>query len=180
MKYSFLILTSLMTAVTTVEPIMIFNFSNSDNLNDWYIMDDVVMGGRSDGHFSINNQNKGEFSGTVSLENYGGFSSVRYGVSTQKVDGHQKCIFRIKGDGKRYQLRLKSSKRDRHSYIQYFDTSGEWETITLELNEFHPSFRGRQLSIPNFPGDELEEISFLIANKKAETFKLELDWMELR
>jgi len=163
-----------------MDPLTIFNFSKTIETEGWYIMDDVVMGGRSDGHFRTNNQNKGEFSGTVSLENYGGFSSVRYGVPEQKVDGYQNCTFRIKGDGKRYQLRLKSSKRDRHSYIQHFDTSGEWETISLELNEFYPSFRGRRLSMPNYPTEVLEEISFLIANNKAEAFKLELDWMDLR
>ena len=165
---------------TTMDPLTIFNFSNGIETEGWYIMDDVVMGGRSEGEFKINNQGMGEFSGLVSLENYGGFSSVRYKLSSKDVTGYEKCVFRIKGDGKKYQLRMKSSQRDRHSYIQYFETNGQWQTIIIDLADFYPSYRGRRLSIPNYPAETLEEVSFLIANKKAEAFELQLDWMELR
>mgnify|MGYP001794145454 CR=1 FL=1 len=56
----------------------LFDFKKDSSLAGWSIVDDVVMGGRSAGHFKINREGHGEFYGTVSLENNGGFSSVRY------------------------------------------------------------------------------------------------------
>ena len=38
-----------------------------------------------------------------------------------------------------------------------------------------PAFRGNTLNIPNYPIKVLAEITFLIANKKAESFQLEID-----
>ena len=56
----------------------IFDFSKESDLRNWRIVDDVVMGGKSDGNFYINKDGHATFSGTVSLENNGGFSSVRH------------------------------------------------------------------------------------------------------
>jgi len=38
----------------------------------------------------------------------------------------------------------------------------------------HPAFRGTNLDIPNYDRESIEEIAFLISNKKAENFKLEI------
>jgi len=157
----------------------LFDFTKESDLSNWYIVDDVVMGGRSDGYFEINEKGHGLFHGEVSLENNGGFSSVRYRFEQQKIDAFQVCKIRLKGDGKAYQFRAKTDKYDRHSYVYHFETSGEWEVISIPLNEMYPSFRGMQLDMPNFPSSELEEVAFLIANKKAESFKLEVDWIGL-
>jgi hypothetical protein len=43
----------------------------------------------------------------------------------------------------------------------------------------YPSFRGQTLDLPNFKGDFLEEIVFLIGNKKNESFELLIDSIEL-
>jgi len=153
----------------------IFDFEPTSDLSNWFILDDVVMGGRSDGHFEINENGHGQFYGDVSLENYGGFSSVRYNLQEAKVDAFTKCIIRLKGDGKDYQFRVKSSSRERHSYIQSFETNGDWQEIEIDLKKMYPSFRGRKLNIPNYPCEYLGEIAILIGNKKNESFKLEID-----
>ena len=49
----------------------------------------------------------------------------------------------------------------------------------MNLKDFYPSFRGQTLNLPNFNGDSLEEIVFLIGNKKDESFELKLDKIEL-
>jgi NADH dehydrogenase [ubiquinone] 1 alpha subcomplex assembly factor 1 len=43
-----------------------------------------------------------------------------------------------------------------------------------------PGFRGMKPNIPDYPGKQMEEISFLIANKKAESFRLEIDKILLK
>jgi NADH dehydrogenase [ubiquinone] 1 alpha subcomplex assembly factor 1 len=39
---------------------------------------------------------------------------------------------------------------------------------------------GRTLDIPNFSGTSLEELSFMIANKENEEFRLELDVLSIK
>ena len=158
---------------------LIYDFDKNSKLNNWNIVDDIVMGGRSAGECYINDQGNAVFQGRVSLENNGGFSSFRHRFAQEKVDAYEKVQIRLKGDGKRYQFRVKSSKYDRHSYIYYFQTTGEWETIEVPLEEMYPTFRGRKLKMPNYPGNEMEELAFLIANKKAEDFRLEIDFLKL-
>ncbi|WP_367390636.1 CIA30 family protein [Lewinella sp. LCG006] len=158
---------------------LLFDFTIDTDLAAWRVVDDVVMGGRSDGHFKINEAGNGLFYGEVSLENNGGFSSVRHRFSAIPVGDYSHCVIRLKGDGRRYQLRFKSSLNDAHSYIYYFTTSGEWEEITVPLAEMYPTFRGRKLRMPNYPGEQLAEVAFLIGNKEAQTFRLELDYLRL-
>jgi NADH dehydrogenase [ubiquinone] 1 alpha subcomplex assembly factor 1 len=88
-------------------------------------------------------------------------------------------VLRIKGDGKRYQFRVKDKTSQYHSYITYFETSGEWQTVRLPLRDFYPSFRGRKLRIPNFNHSQIAEVAFLIGNKKAESFELVIDMIGL-
>lgn len=167
-----LLLGLLYTQVT--EPMTIFQFSHDSSLDNWYIMDDVVMGGRSNGSMELNDEGHGEFAGHVSLENNGGFSSVRFRIDDAlvNIEGHNICKLRIKGDGKSYQFRTKRSPSQRYSYIYEFTTTGEWETIDIPLIDMYPSFRGYRLDRSNYTADSLGEIAFLISNKKNENFKL--------
>jgi hypothetical protein len=43
----------------------------------------------------------------------------------------------------------------------------------------YPRFRGYRLDIPNYQGESLTEIAFLIGNKVRETFQLEIDYINL-
>ncbi|RAI95101.1 complex I intermediate-associated protein 30 (CIA30) [Algoriphagus yeomjeoni] len=158
--------------------LMLYQFDKNSSASDWRIVDDVVMGGRSDGSFRINEEGNGVFEGSVSLENNGGFSSVRHRATFQ-VQGQKTIKIRLKGDGSNYQFRVKADTNDRHSYIADFQTSGDWQTVEIQLSAMYPAFRGRNLSIPNFNQAKIEEIAFLIGNKKAQTFRLEIKSIEL-
>jgi len=84
-------------------------------------------------------------------------------------------VLRIKGDGKRYQFRIKADLSDNYSFIQYFETNGEWQTVKISLDEMYAVYRGRNVDRPNFNADHIEEIRFLIGNKKPQDFALEID-----
>ena len=158
----------------------LFNFNLNSDLSNWAIVDDVVMGGRSDGNFEIGEQGHAVFSGKVSVENNGGFSSVRYYMDQIDVSDYSKAIIRLKGDGKYYQFRTKSENYDRHSYVFSFKTSGDWENIEIPFSEMEAKFRGRQLNMSNYPGERLKEIAFLVGNKINESFRLEIDNITLK
>jgi len=159
---------------------MIYDFDKNSDLTNWYVVDDRVMGGISRGTLSINDQGHAVFKGKVSLDNNGGFSSIRFNAPLTKMDKYSSIVLRVKGDSKSYQLRIKSSFRDRQSYITNFETTGEWETIEIQLSDLYPSFRGRKLNMPNYDGKLMNELTFLIGNKKVETFQLEIDYIMLK
>lgn len=158
--------------------IILYQFDKNSPTRDWRVVDDGVMGGRSSGNFYVNESGNGVFEGFVSLENNGGFSSVRYREVFQ-IQDQSTIRIQLKGDGNKYQFRVKANSYDRHSYIAEFTTSGEWETIEIELTTMYPAFRGRSLSIPNFDKDQIEELAFLIGNKKEQKFHLEIKSIQL-
>jgi len=160
--------------------LMVYDFDINSDLNSWQVVDDNVMGGISKGTFYINEQGNAVFRGKVSLENNGGFSSIRFNSPPTKVAEYSSIVFRIRGDNKPYQLRIKSNSRDRISYVTYFETTGEWDTIEIQLSDMYPSFRGRKLDMPNYDGELMNELAFLIGNKKVEFFQLEIDWIKLK
>jgi len=47
--------------------------------------------------------------------------------------------------------------------------------IEIKLSDLIPTFRGRLLDMENYDGNELEELGFLIGNKKDEQFELIID-----
>lgn len=159
---------------------LIFDFHTQSDINNWRVLDDVVMGGRSSGSFTIDENGHGVFKGKVSLENNGGFSSLRYRFKKINTTEYTKVALRIKGDGKPYQFRVKANASDYYSYIGKFNTTNEWETIEIPLKEMYPAFRGLTLDIGNYNGDSIEEIAFLIGNKKAENFMLQIDSISLQ
>ena len=157
----------------------IFVFNKTSVISDWRLVNDVVMGGRSTSEFYLNEEGNGVFTGNVSLENNGGFSFLRYRFDEKNIEGYKKVILRLKGDGKEYQFRVKSNKNSQESYKKTFKTTGEWQTIEILLLELQPVFRGQKLNIPNFSSNKLEEIGFLIGNKKNESFSVILNKITL-
>ena len=158
----------------------IYNFNKNSNVHDWTIVDDGVMGGQSAGNYYLNSEGFGVFEGNISLANNGGFSSVRHNLNVTAVKSFTKIILTLKGDAKDYQFRIKSNINERYSYILSFSTSGDWQEIEIYLDKMYPVFRGQKLDLPNFYEDSIQEINFLIGNKKNESFKLMLDKIELR
>ena len=158
---------------------VIFDFDKSADIQNWRIVDDAVMGGMSSSTFKLSPDGNGVFEGTVSLENNGGFSMVRYQFDKMKVSKDDKIVIKLKGDGKKYELRIKDNSSNYYSYISSFTTSGDWQEIEIPLKDMYPSFRGRKLGSPNFSKNYIEDIAFLIGNKKPEKFKLLIDKIEI-
>ncbi len=160
--------------VLIINNMVLFDFSANSQPDKWQVVNDGVMGGLSQATFEVSDNGTALFTGSVSLENNGGFSSLRYNTGKINVEGYATLAIYLKGDGKKYQVRIRENNDDYFSFITTFQTSGKWETIELPLKEMFPSFRGRKLDRPNFNGNTIVELTFLIGNKKAESFTLEL------
>jgi hypothetical protein len=172
MKTIFIML--LINAIMQDPAAIIFDFNKEKSTTSWFVVNDGVMGGLSKGTLTVNDDGNGFFTGYVTTENNGGFSSIRYEFNEKEVSTYSHIVLKIKGDGKKYQFRIKEKASQRFSYISEFTTSGAWETIKIPLREFYPSFRGYTLNKPNFSGNMMEEIGILIGNKKKEVFSLEI------
>jgi NADH dehydrogenase [ubiquinone] 1 alpha subcomplex assembly factor 1 len=177
MKYVLLLLT--LSLFTRSNMKNIYTFSTQTNIKEWRIVNDDVMGGRSNSFLKISDAGNGQFLGHVSLANNGGFASIQLNTHVKLAEENKFVVLRVKGDGKRYELRLKGNTSQSESYVHPFSTSGEWQTLKLAISEFYPQFRGRKLNIPNFNFENIEQLSFLIANSQEEDFELLIDWIGL-
>lgn len=160
------------------DEIIIFD-KNSSNQN-WYITNDDVMGGISNSSMKLDEEKKMIFSGNVSLDNNGGFAMTRLPVNINFNTKKTKVVLKLKGDGKKYQFRIKAKNNQRFWYIQSFQTSKSTEEIELPLNKFYASFRGYKLNVDNFSATTITEIAILIGNKKNENFKLSIEKIALK
>ena len=171
MKYLYILLVIIYYQNTMT----IFDSELHSSTNNWKIVNDNVMGGLSKSKVLIKESSNPVFSGHVSLENNGGFAMCQYHFDKLEMNNFSKFIIKVKGDGKNYQFRVKENALDSHSYISSFKTTGEWQKIEIPFNEMFPSFRGRRLNMPNYEGNKIEMVAFLIGNKKEENFQLEIE-----
>ncbi len=158
----------------------LFQFSQENGLQGWVIQDDGVMGGLSKGRVSINEGGNAVFTGDISLENNGGFSSMQVGFDPVDVSAFRAIYLGLKGDGKRYQIRVETEPGVRFGYAYDFETSGNWEVIRVPFRDMYAIRHGDRLDKPNYPGQQLAHIQILAGNKTEESFELELDKIWLK
>ena len=165
--------------VQTVMP-TITEFEKPEEADKWRSVDDVVMGGVSQSVFSVTPEETGVFSGELSLENNGGFASVRRNVEEVDFARVEAIALRVKGDGRPYQLRLQTETANNSvSYRAEFETTAdEWREVRLPLSDLEPVFRGRVVpDAPDLVASEIKQMGFLLADKQPGMFRLETDWI---
>ena len=163
---------------TSKKQILITDFSNLAG-QQWQIVNDGVMGGHSSSHLQINEDGNAVFLGHVSLQNNGGFASVKNSESLS-IEGSDFIRLHVKGDGKRYSFRIRTKTGEERNHWVYeirFDTKkDQWEIIDLSLNELKAVFRGRpQPGAPSADLSRIIEYGFLISDEQEGDFRLEID-----
>lgn len=157
----------------------LFNFSTATNAT-WQVVNDDVMGGRSTSRFGITN-GVAVFRGEVSLENNGGFASVRSLPARLDVGDANSFVIRVRGDGRRYKFSARmDNSYDSAIYQCAFTTKpGEWAEHRLPLKDFVASFRGRVLTdVPPLNPAKVSSVGFLISDEQAGPFQLEVAWIK--
>jgi len=167
-----LILPALLVATTLLD------FDDAADLALWRPVDDVVMGGVSRSSFERAGAGVARFSGNVSLENFGGFASVRTPPRDWDAAGAQAFLLRVRGDGKIYKFTVRTS--DGFDGIQYQSrfttTAGEWTDVRLPVREFVATFRGRKVPFAaSLDPAKARAIGFMISDKQAGPFELLVD-----
>ena len=161
---------------------MALTFDSPNEQPRWYAVDDGVMGGVSQSTFSVTN-NEGRFHGEVSLENGGGFASVRRepnGFEPTLADA-QGIALTVRGDGRTYQLRIKSTSLGNASAyrVKFTPSQDAWETLHFSWDAFEAVRRGTVLSdAPAVTPSEIHQLGFLIADRTAGPFRLQVSRIE--
>jgi len=147
------------------------DFSNPNTLRDSWIVNDGVMGGVSKS--SLRQDVDGMFfEGVVSLENNGGFASMR--SSVRFPQGTQLIELIAKGDGKRYKLVLRTELAPRVTYVADFIALPTWQTYRFNLSQFKSTFRGRDVNAPTLSFSDVIDFGILISNTQAGSFAIQL------
>lgn len=158
------------------------DFTDHKVRSQWGVTNDDVMGGVSTSNISVSKENKLIFSGEVSLENNGGFASLRSPIDDFDLSAYKGFLLKVKGDGKTYNLSFRQTKYfTGFNYTHKFHTEKDiWQVVKLPFSEFKLKYYGREVS--NFePPDKsnIKQISILISDKQQGPFKLEIEWIGL-
>ncbi|MDB4753863.1 CIA30 family protein [Akkermansiaceae bacterium] len=169
-----------LTLGPAVNSVAEFDKAESDSLS-WRVVDDGVMGGLSKGNFGVSDGGILTFKGTLSLENNGGFSSIRTEKVKMDLSGADGLLVRVRGDGRTYQMRFGTDARFRGmeiSFMAEFKTSkGEWLEVKIPYDQFKGSFRGMKLKDEVFDPSKISRVGLLLADKKPGEFELNVDWI---
>ncbi len=152
----------------------------SGMMGEWTVVNDGVMGGRSSSSINLDETGVAVFEGNLSLENNGGFASVRTDVQEGAFAAASRVLLRVRGDGKRYQLRLRPGKGfDGVAYAAGFGTkAGEWSTVELALDTLEPTYRGfRPRGVGPLDPSTVGQIGIMLADKQEGPFRLEIGWI---
>ena len=146
----------------------------------WPNVDDGVMGGVSSSRMRMEDS-IAVFEGNVSLENNGGFASVRSNSIVQDLTRFNAVRLRVRDDGKTYQFRISTSQSSNGvSYQMTFETEKDlWKEVELSFSDFEATFRGRPLpEEPPINASKISAFGLLIANKQVGPFRIEIDWIQ--
>jgi monofunctional biosynthetic peptidoglycan transglycosylase len=161
-------------------PVAEFTPGESEKL-DCRIVDDGVMGGLSKGKREISEDGILRFFGTLSLENNGGFSSLRTGPVKLDLSSAEGLMLRIKGDGRTYQVRLSTDAEYRGSEMSFqagFPTEkGKWTEVKVPFDRLLGTWRGMDLPDKTFDPAKIRRLGLIVADKKEGPFELRVDWI---
>ncbi len=152
------------------------DLTSLSSATSWYVVNDNVMGGRSNGSFEVE-QGVLRFAGRTNT-NGGGFSSIRTQPLRLDLSDLTGIQLRVKGDGRRYTWRLATDARWRDRQVSYwaeFDTrNGEWNVIDIPFASFVPKFRGSRLNGPALDPGQITGMGLMIYDEQDGPFELHL------
>jgi len=158
--------------------VTLLDFDDPADAALWRPVDDVVMGGVSRSAFEQAEPGVARFRGNVSLENFGGFASVRTPPRDWDTAGAEAFVLRVRGDGKTYKFTIRTGDGfDGIQYQQRFTTTaGTWSDARLPVSGFVATFRGRKVPFaPSLDPAKVRALGLMISDKQAGSFELLVD-----
>ncbi len=160
---------------------VLFDFSADNASDQWQIVNDGVMGGRSTSQATMAAEGQMRFAGNLSLENNGGFASVRSRPRQLALAPGDQVVLRIRGDGRKYTFNLYvPQRRPAFSYRVEFETKAdEWMEVKLPLDRFVATSYGREVRGLKLDPVQVNAVGLLLADKKPGPFQILVDWIKI-
>ena len=160
---------------------VLFDFSAENAADQWQIVNDGVMGGRSTSQATMAADGQMRFAGNLSLENNGGFASVRSKSRQLQLMPGDQIVLRVRGDGRKYTFNLYvPQRRMAFSYRVEFETKAdEWIEVKLPLERFVATSFGREVRGATLDPKQVNAVGILLGDKKAGPFQILVDWIRV-
>ena len=157
--------------------LVLTDFTSISSDLGWYVVNDNVMGGRSEGDFEEKEQGELSFTGRTNT-NGGGFSSIRTEPLQLDLSNHAGIRLHVMGDGRRYTWRLTTAARWRGRQVSYwadFETRNSiWSIVNIPFSSFVPRYRGYQLDGPELDAGQITGMGLMIYDGQDGPFELRL------
>ena len=155
----------------------------ADDTGQWFVVNDGVMGGRSDGGGFIADSLL-RFEGSVVTAG-GGFTSARLGLEGDELVDSTRIEMRVRPDGRTYGLTLEDAAEFRGRLVSHradFDigpVDGDgWAIASVEYDQLVPSVFGLLVDAPPFDPATAREFGIIIADGIDGDFVLDIDWID--
>jgi monofunctional biosynthetic peptidoglycan transglycosylase len=145
---------------------------------NWVCVNDTVMGGVSQSQVEPTADGM-RFTGTLSLDNNGGFTSVRTQPSALSLEGTTAFRVTVQGDGRAYDFTVRRDDvgiRGGSYRVRIETDPDEPVTVEVPLTAFQATAFGRPISAPPLAAapERISSVGFLLADKNPGTFALEV------
>ena len=162
------------------EPIT--DFESAEANEQWVVVNDGVMGGRSSGDRAFTDTTM-VFSGAINT-NGGGFSSLRLPLGPGVLAGHDRIVFRARADARSYMVTFDDSSPGRNRRVSFrapieFETTGEWETVSVAFADLFPAAFGTPVIDDPFRPDLATRMGIMLSDGIDGEFTLEIDTIEV-
>ena len=159
---------------------LLFDFRAPKAFEGWIVVNDNVMGGRSEGGFERGDEGL-VFSGRTNTDG-GGFSSIRGPLPRQaelgKADG---LTLRLRATGNRtFKVDLRQVESGRRSSLAYradipLAGHGDWEEVRVPFAAFAGSWRGERVHGATLEPEQVTHLGLFIYDGQDGPFRLEID-----
>ena len=141
----------------------------------WFVVNDGVMGGRSDGR-GVLDRGVLTWTGTIVTAG-GGFSSIR-GPVDAALAGATALTMRIRTDGRPYELLADDARPGRVTHYRPIEaTGGVWEEVTVPLRDMEARIFGTPVTALPFDPAMAIQIGVILADGVDGDFLFEIDWI---
>ena len=159
----------------------LFDFGKAEIGKNWFIINDGVMGGLSQAEVILTDTSL-KFKGEISLDNNGGFSSLRSPFKMMDLSSFKTLRIRYRSRMQNLDFVLENDRRFYKPNFKYNlpETNWEWNEIEFDLYESNAVIMGRSTDIKMSKTylSELIRHGFICANKESGPFEIEIDYLK--
>ncbi|NWK57126.1 CIA30 family protein [Verrucomicrobiaceae bacterium N1E253] len=166
----------ILASASESKALVLADFENNQRSLSWRTVNDGVMGGISRGSYSIGDKQTLFFKGDISLENNGGFSSIRTYGKRHDLSDYNGFEIKVKGDGRKYYLTSRANNRNMLAFWHPVQTvKDQWVTVRVPFNKFYATSFGKRIPGLRLQPKNITSVGFMLYDKKSGTFSLEVD-----